>query len=512
MLYYSLTFCTNAEEKGCHVVDKSFRLKLTGILISFTLLLSLVIIVTDYIRLKKNVETSLEMQIQVAEDEIITSLATIDKVYNVLDVERERDMREYSQDLLELYEKQPDFSTWDYKALKKKMGMDIFIIDKNNVVIESSYKPDIGLDFNLCCSKFSSLLTERRKLGVFAHDALDVQQNTGGFKKFSYMPTPDRNYIIELGYLLEDKLVFKEFNFLDTMHKLENENDQIKSIKLYNYLGLLLGDRGTGKEKEINPSRKPIFTAAYKNLKKEEITVKENGQTITYRYIPYKADTVPGLSTNRVVEIAYYDVPFSSVLTSYRNQFLFQTAFIAFTTIVMSIILARMIARPVHLAFHDALTGLKNRAAFDDTAVEWLRQKKGPLQFMIIDLDNFKSVNDILGHGEGDKLLVRAANIIDKESGKEHLAARIGGDEFVVLFSRMSDDHVIERANSMLETMRESFSYLETEGIELSISIGIAVAKKKDTIHTLYRKADLALYQSKKKGKDQYSLYDSNEL
>lgn len=492
-------------------MDKNFRLKLTGILISFTLLLSLIIIAADYVRLKKNVEANLEMQIQTAEDEIITSLSTIDKVYSVLDVERAESMEEYSQELLELYKVQPDFSTWDFAAMKKETGMDIFIVNKDNTVIESSYTPDVGLNFTECCSEFSTLLTERRKLGVFTHDALDIQQETGGFKKFSYMPTPDGNYIIELGYYLEDKLVFKEFNFLDTMHRLEEENEQIKSINAYTYLGLLLGDRGVGKEEKINPSRKAIFKASHESFQIKETTVKENGQMITYRYIPYKSDKVPGLSANRVVEIAYHDIPLSSVLISYRNQFLFQTVVIALITIIMSIVLAKMIARPIHLAFHDVLTGLKNRAAFEDTAVEWLHQKKGPLQFMIIDLDNFKSVNDSLGHGEGDKLLIKAANIIDSESGKEHLAARIGGDEFVVLFSRMTEEQVIERANSMLEAMRLSFSYLQQEDIHLSISIGIAIADKQDTINTLYHKADLALYQSKKKGKDQYCLYDSLE-
>ena len=490
-------------------VDKNFRLKLTGILISFTLLISLIIIIADYTRLKKNVETGLEIQIQMAEDEIITSLSTIDKVYNLLDLERAEKMKSYSETLLEKYARQPDFQQWDFASLKEESGMDIFVIDEQNTVVASSYAPDVGLDFKECCTNFSSLLNERRKLGVFSHDDIDIHQKTGEFKKFSYMPTPDKKYIIELGYHLEDKLVFKEFSFLDTLHRLENENEQIKSINVYNYLGLLLGDHGLGKDEKIPSSRKTTFEASHKNFEKKEMTVKENGQLITYRYIPYKADATPGLSTNRVVEIAYYDVPFSSVLNSYRNEFLTQTAGIAIITIIVSIVLARMIARPVHLAFHDVLTGLKNRAAFEDTAVEWLRQKKGPLQFMIVDLDNFKSVNDSLGHREGDNLLVHAARIIDKESGKDHLAARIGGDEFVVLFSQMTDEEVIERANRMLAVMRESFSYLQKEDIHLSISIGIAHADEKDTIHTLYHKADLALYQSKKKGKDQYSFYGS---
>ncbi|WP_194841434.1 GGDEF domain-containing protein [Sporosarcina obsidiansis] len=493
-------------------MDKNFRYKLTGILISFTLLLSLIIVVADYRKLKNNVQANLETQIQMAEDKIIASLSTIDKVYNVLDFERAATMEEYSIRLLKQYEQNPDFSTWDFDALKKDSGMDIYIIDSANNVIESSYKDDIGLNFDECCKNFGALLRERRKLGVFSNDALDIQQNTGEFKKFSYMPTPDGKYLIELAYYLEDEKVFQEFNFIDTTHQMEQENDQIKSINVYTSLGLLLGERNSGKEEKIHPSRAAIFKKAFKDFQIKEMTVQEEGQTLTYRYIPYKADEVPGLSTNRVVEIAYYDIPFASVLTSYRNQFIFQIMAISIVTIVLSFVLARMISKPVHLAFHDVLTGLKNRAAFEDTAVEWLRQKKDPLQFMIIDLDNFKSVNDSLGHGEGDKLLVKAAKIIERESGEGHLAARIGGDEFVVLFSQLTQEQVTERADCMLTSMRESFSYLQKENIHLSLSIGIAMAESKDTIHTLYNKADIALYQSKKKGKDQYSLYNVVEL
>lgn len=67
----------------------------------------------------------------------------------------------------------------------------------------------------------------------------------------------------------------------------------------------------------------------------------------------------------------------------------------------------------------------------------------------------------------------------------------------------------MERAEQMLETMRGSFEYLRNENISLSVSIGIAVSDRKDTIHTLYNKADLALYSSKKQGKDQYTMYDA---
>ncbi|GKV66466.1 hypothetical protein NCCP2331_26190 [Sporosarcina sp. NCCP-2331] len=454
-----------------------------------------------------NVKVNLERQIQVAEDEIITSLSTIDKVYNILDVDRTAIMETYSQELLEKYEQNNDFSTWNYKQLEKESGMQIFIINGENEIIESSYQDDVGLNFDECCKNFGKLLTERRQSGIFSHDALDVQQNTGEFKKFTYMPTPDGEYLIELAYNLEDKIEFQEFNFIDTTLRLEEENDQIKSINVYTSLGLLLGDRQSEREEKIAPSREAVFKEAFRDFEVKEKISKENGQVLTYRYIPYRAEKAEGLSTNRVVEIAYYDVPVAGVLVSYRNEFIYQIIAISMVTIILSIIIARMISRPVHLAFHDVLTGLKNRAAFEDSAVEWLRRKKGPLQFMIIDLDNFKLVNDSLGHGEGDRLLRQAAKIIEKESGSENLSARIGGDEFVVLFSRLTEEEVKERAENMLGSMRDCFSYLEKDDIHLSISIGIAIADTKDTMHTLYHKADVALYHSKKKGKDQYSLY-----
>lgn len=493
-------------------MDRNFRNKLTVIFISFTLLISLVIILADYQKLKSNVEKNLDIRIQMAEDEIITALSTIDKVYNLLDLDQTWQMEGYSITLKEKYEENPDFSSWDFDALKKELDMDVFIIDEHNVVVESSYKDDIGLDFDECCRNFGKLLTERRESGVFSYDSLDIHQNTGEFKKFSYLPTSDRKYLIELSYYLEDKAVFKEFNFMDTTHRLEEENDQIKSIRVYNSLGLLLGEKMKGgKNNRIESFKKDVFNESFKQFASREMTVKENGQLLTYRYIPYRASHAQGLSTNRVVEIAYYEVPFSQVLSSFQKQFIFQLIGITVITVLLSFLLVRIISKPVHLAFHDVLTGLKNRAAFEDTAVEWLRRKETPLHFMIIDLDNFKSVNDLFGHGEGDRILRQAAHIIKEESGHNHLAARIGGDEFVVLFSDHLEQEVLEHAEHMLDSMRKAFGYLQQENIRLSISIGIAKAERDDTIQSLYTKADLALYDAKKKGKDRFSFYNADK-
>lgn len=490
-------------------MDRYFRYKLTAVLVSFTLILSLIIVVADYMKLKRSVNDGLELQIENAESEIIESISTIDKVYRVMDIENAKNMEKHSKEMLRLYEQNPDISTWDYDALKQQFGMDVFILNRENIVVESSYLPDVGLNFTECCPKFSELLTERREAGVFSHDPLDIHQKTRAFKKFSYTPTSDGNYLIELAFHLEGEALYKEFNFIDTIQRLEQENEQIKSVKVYNALGLVLGETERSETGKIDPARADVFNEAFRRFEMTKTTADDNGQMLTYRYIPYKADDDSGISTNRIVEIAYYDVPFAGVLQSYEKQFIFELIAIACITIILSVILARLIARPIHLAFHDVLTGLKNRAAFEDAAVRWMHQKKEPLHFMIIDLDNFKQVNDTLGHHEGDKLLIQAAAIIKRACGSENLAARIGGDEFVVLCAGKTEQQVMERAEQMLETMRDSFEYLRNENISLSVSIGIAVSDRKDTIHTLYNKADLALYSSKKQGKDQYTMYDA---
>ena len=149
-----------------------------------------------------------ETKISMAEDKIINNLATIDKVYDLFDEQTAEMMESYSMELLEKYEEEPDFKKWDFELLKDKYKMDIFILDDTNTVIHSSFTEDVGTDFQECCPGFSSLLDERREGKTFTADGMDIQSKTGEVKKFSYMPTPDHKYLIELGFLLEDHEYF----------------------------------------------------------------------------------------------------------------------------------------------------------------------------------------------------------------------------------------------------------------------------------------------------------------
>ena len=163
-------------------------------------------------------------------------------------------------------------------------------------------------------------------------------------------------------------------------------------------------------------------------------------------------------------------------------------------------------------AFHDALTGLANRALFLDRLAHALtRQRRGPgaLAVLFLDLDRFKVINDSLGHDVGDQLLVAVARRLGGCIRQEDTLARLGGDEFVIL---LEDPASVERTTAVAERMlAELGGPFTVSGRELFIttSIGIVFSQSpQDRPSALLRDADVALYRAKSKGKACYEIFD----
>ena len=149
----------------------------------------------------------------------------------------------------------------------------------------------------------------------------------------------------------------------------------------------------------------------------------------------------------------------------------------------------------------DPLTGLLNRDAMLHELETRMRDPMhGPLAVLYIDLDRFKVVNDVLGHGAGDELLSGAARRISRAAGTEGLIARFGGDEFLVICNTGDDDARPERiADAILDSFGESFRF-DKEEFAISASIGIARAPRDgDRPQTLIQNADAAMYDSKRR-------------
>ena len=161
-------------------------------------------------------------------------------------------------------------------------------------------------------------------------------------------------------------------------------------------------------------------------------------------------------------------------------------------------------------AERDSLTKLLNKNAGRKQAEEYFLQfgKNVNCALMIIDLDDFKLVNDRFGHLFGDSVLTRAAQEIKKLFRNQDILSRIGGDEFMVVMRGVSDRVLVEqRCAKLIELLQNAFRNRE-EQLPLSCSIGVALAPEHGTSYfELFQRADQALYQAKDQGKNKYVFY-----
>ncbi len=167
--------------------------------------------------------------------------------------------------------------------------------------------------------------------------------------------------------------------------------------------------------------------------------------------------------------------------------------------------------RLVHLAGHDALTGLLNRGVFLDhldRAIRRGRITSSSVGVLLADLDQFKLVNDSLGHPAGDQLLVTLAPLLESALRSGDALARFGGDEFVVLMRDVADeDDALRRAAAMAEALTHPV-ILPNGPHQVSASIGIALSGRRTTVDQLLADADTAMYQAKARGRGCVALFD----
>ena len=168
--------------------------------------------------------------------------------------------------------------------------------------------------------------------------------------------------------------------------------------------------------------------------------------------------------------------------------------------------------RAEYLAKHDALTGLGNRRKLDEIfSVEINRQRRhgGSLCLSIADIDHFKKINDGHGHAVGDEVLVQFGELLCLQMRPTDTAARIGGEEFVVLMPHTKISEALATAERLRTAMVErTFGALEES---ITVSIGVAELQNGEDRHSLLRRADRALYRAKDAGRNQVVAADPVE-
>ena len=170
-------------------------------------------------------------------------------------------------------------------------------------------------------------------------------------------------------------------------------------------------------------------------------------------------------------------------------------------------------ARIAHMAHHDALTDLPNRVLFRVRTTEALAQRDrthSSFGVLCIDLDNFKLVNDTLGHPIGDRLLQAVAERVELVMRRGDMAARLGGDEFAVLVHDVkSPEELAAYAEKLIEVVSEPY-LIDGLAVSVGTTVGIAVAPGDgEDADRLLRNADLALYRAKADGKSTYRFFET---
>lgn len=169
-----------------------------------------------------------------------------------------------------------------------------------------------------------------------------------------------------------------------------------------------------------------------------------------------------------------------------------------------------------HLALHDALTGLATRLLLNDrlnAAVETAKRHQKGLALLMVDIDNFKIINDTFGHLAGDDVLRVTAGRLLEAVRKSDTVARMGGDEFVVLLPDLGDLKAAEKiAATMVETLASPISFAGSE-VPVSVSIGLCVASEGDfDSERLLKYADAALYRAKAQGRNCFRVFAPLEV
>ncbi|NPA40751.1 MAG: GGDEF domain-containing protein [Aquificae bacterium] len=166
------------------------------------------------------------------------------------------------------------------------------------------------------------------------------------------------------------------------------------------------------------------------------------------------------------------------------------------------------------MAYTDPLTGLSNRRFFMEEAkrmMDLAKRYKEPLALIMLDIDNFKRINDQYGHDVGDLVLKSLADVIKRSVRSSDIPARFGGEEFVIMLPRTDERGAVMVAERIREGFRNSKVHVNGKDVWTTVSVGIALYEPGEDIESLIKKADEALYEAKRKGKDRVEVFKLTE-
>ena len=497
---------------------RNLSFKLWSLLILFAVMIISIMSFTTHTLLTKDVaeyQTSVRADI---ENNIVANLQTMDKAHQIFQKSETDEMKSVLYLLRDYYEENPAIHTWDLDAIKKTYEhFDFYILNNKGQVEITTHEPSRGIDFNDCCSDFVKLIQERIKTDQFYFDGLEISVAANDQRMYGYLPTKDHNYLLELGIAFEDTHVAKEFNYEKTVHSLLENHESLEDLRIFTYNGFVLNhQQDLLTYEDLEPKLQQAFLEASKLEKDTEVVKKyKDGVTETHRFISYQPEETNGTISKRIIYMKYNNKSELALAKQNSVQFLIMLVVAITTSSLLLLIILRILHNTIRLATYDSLTGAYNRASYLQHMDALINKRKHfPIGLMLVDLDNFKQVNDLYGHAEGDAILCEVAKILKEVTGPAGYVVRFGGDEFAIIIENAHVDKMKHYATLLLAEMqnRRIVSADHSWG-HLSFSIGATIQQEpREEEKNLFERADQALYMSKERGKDGYTYLSPNSL
>jgi methyl-accepting chemotaxis protein len=434
-------------------------------ILSFTTVIVSAVSYFDYQNLKGNIIAEEEKTRTQNQLYVLDAVKNVDDAYTIFDQELEKEMKKSSEKLLDYYKRNPYVRWWNYDQLKENLGgYDIYIINRDTVITQSSLKSDVGLDFRVISPDFSKVLTERFEKGKFFGEGMDIESLTGKTKKYTYMPTPDGKYLLELGYDVQDSLLFKTFNFKEINEQIQQKNTSISDVRI------LANDRVLGESDKngnailIDKKEQSFYKKAKTSQKiVESVTKVGNVHHIT-RYIPY-AYTQNNQILNKVVKITFNDEHLQIVLKQEKEKMIFKLGI----ALLGSFLVAYFISNMVNKSIRKMIILIEKTANFnlkDDEVTNTSNDELGKMENMIHTMrKELKTIAQEIVH-TSDLLIENARTVDDltRDVNKEAVQTASGASQLSataeeVTYSVRDIDKTAQNVNQMVFETADKITY-----------------------------------------------------
>ncbi|MED4531144.1 methyl-accepting chemotaxis protein [Metabacillus fastidiosus] len=333
----------------------AFQLRLILMLGISISLLVVTIVSINYVRMHSKLQTEERDMERLVEDNILNVLEGSDVSYDVIEASLAQKMEAFTNILMNAYKVNSNIDSWNLEAYKKRFdGFDIFILNRDLIITHSTREADLGLDFKEF--GIQDLLEQRIESGAFSSDRLEISYATKQTNKFSYMATPDKKYLIELGATADQfQDLIKSMDLTTVTEKLVKQHPYVKDIIIYTVQGD--GQPESAMNKKDKDGNALMIEDKYKKLSKKVIlenkpqvvtgTKAEEG--IKYKFIPNikAAGEDDSFKQSRLLLIKYDENYFKKDLQKNNIVAIFMILASIVIAVILSIFIGRRVSRPI---------------------------------------------------------------------------------------------------------------------------------------------------------------------